>query len=315
MSVGRIRRRNVFERDGMAHENVEWINRIFDKRYFNYEGRIHEQVVRRAESPEATYQASGGEPSHEISGQEYRHKSQDYSTYRTPVTILHTGYDLPLDLRRKKAERNRKLLERELTELRKTEESCEEAGNAVSKIPYVLYQLGKSCYMANDYDGACDYFAQGLGYDLNPSLEYVIDMVETYGYAMINSGRAAQALSFESIYNEFGNCADFKFLMGLIYMNNERFDEAIAEFRAATKYRECRSVGVNSYAAFYNIGVIYECLGKKKEAFAYYRKCGRYESALKRIKAMNTRHDGSLSTGHAKRCDGLWGERDNVSHK
>jgi hypothetical protein len=278
MSAGRIRRRNVFRRDGIMHENIEWLNRIFDRRYFCYEGRIHEQVVRRGACDE-----------------------MDYRTYRTPVTILHTGYDLPVELRREKAERNRKLLERELSELREAEESCEVSGgsankaarNAASKLPYVLYQLGKSCYMAEDYDGACDYFAQGLEYDLNPALEYVIDMVETYGYAMINAGRGAEALSFESIYGEFGNCADFKFLMGLIYMNNEMFDKAISEFKAAAKYSECRSMGVNSYASFYNIGVICECLGRTKEAAEYYRKCGSYEPALKRMNAI--RHDPDSS--------------------
>ena len=62
------------------------------------------------------------------------------------------------------------------------------------QIPYLLYQLGKSYYMAEDYNEACFWFAHGLSYDLEPKLEYVIDMVETYGYALINSGRAGEAL-------------------------------------------------------------------------------------------------------------------------
>lgn len=53
---------------------------------------------------------------------------------------------------------------------------------------------------------------------MEPKLEYVIDMVETYGYAMLNSGKVQEALSYTSIYDVFGNSADFKFLMGLIYM-------------------------------------------------------------------------------------------------
>ena len=66
-AVGRIRRRNVFHRNGEEQENREWINRIFAKEYFHYEGRIHEQVtpLRGAES--------------------------GYRTYETPVVILHTG--------------------------------------------------------------------------------------------------------------------------------------------------------------------------------------------------------------------------------
>ncbi|TJX54288.1 glycosyltransferase family 2 protein, partial [Soehngenia saccharolytica] len=61
--VGRIFRRNVFERNGIQQENTEWINRIFSKELFHYEGCIHEQVT-----------AINGEA---------------YKTYQTPVVILH----------------------------------------------------------------------------------------------------------------------------------------------------------------------------------------------------------------------------------
>mgnify|MGYP001142446958 CR=1 FL=1 len=92
-AVGRIRRRNVFHRNGEEQENREWINRIFAKEYFHYEGRIHEQVtpLRGAES--------------------------GYRTYETPVVILHTGYDLPEQQKKEKAERNIRLLEQELKQL------------------------------------------------------------------------------------------------------------------------------------------------------------------------------------------------------
>lgn len=87
--VGRIQRRNVFRRNGEIKENREWINRIFSKQKFHYEGRIHEQVV-----------ALDG--------------SEDYETYQAPVTILHSGYDLPEEERKKKARRNIELLNQEL---------------------------------------------------------------------------------------------------------------------------------------------------------------------------------------------------------
>lgn len=277
-AVGRIQRRNTFSRKGQQQENREWINRIFAKDKFHYEGRIHEQVM-------------------SLDGSEY-------DMYQAPVVIEHTGYDLPEEARKEKAQRNIRLLEQELERLCIAAEESgagQDDARAVAElqgdvregtvempadggqISYILYQLGKSYYMAEDYVTACDYFSQGLSYDLNPRLEYVIDMVETYGYALINNGQAESALFFESIYQEFGDCADFKFLMGLIYMNNARFEEAVDEFLKATQYKECRSQGVNSYSAYYNIGVIYECLGNVDEARKYYEKCGGYEPAVKRL--------------------------------
>ncbi|MCI5873694.1 MAG: glycosyltransferase [Clostridiales bacterium] len=264
--VGRIKRRNIFSRDGIRKENQEWINRIFAKDSFCYEGRIHEQVVAK--------------------------DGTEYDTYRTPIVIGHTGYDLSEEERKKKTRRNIALLEQELARLLEengvscVREDLEKFGNEGKRgeqIPYILYQLGKSYYMAEDYVQACEYFSQGLSYDLNSKLEYVIDMVETYGYALINSGNAGEALFFENIYEEFGDGADFQFLMGLIYMNNARFDEAIEQFQKAATHKECRNQGVNSYAAYYNIGVICECLGKMDEARVYYKMCKDYEPARRRL--------------------------------
>lgn len=221
-AVGRIRRRNVFHRNGEEQENREWINRIFAKEYFHYEGRIHEQVM-------PLHGAESG-----------------YRTYETPVVILHTGYDLPEQQKKEKAKRNIRLLEQELKQLGWDE-------NAGAK------------------DGVAK--AETAGTDANAR----------------GSGQEQTALFFENIYDEFGKSADFQFLMGLIYMKNARFTEAVREFEKAAGHAECRAQGVNSYRADYNIGVIYECLGKKEEALAYYRKCGSYAPAEERIRELGRR--------------------------
>lgn len=263
--VGRIKIRNFLTRDGIKKVNEDWINRIFCKEKFCYEGCIHEQIVSK--------------------------EKEDYDTFEAPVVIGHTGYDLSKEERKQKANRNKELLEQELQILLQErnvasveeDASKSQSNDMENKIPYILYQLGKSYFMAEDYTQSCQYFARGLSYDLNPKLEYVIDMVETYGYALINSGQAQEALFFENIYEEFGKTADFQFLMGLIYMNNARFEDAVNEFLKATTHKECRNVGVNSFSAFYNVGVIYECLGQWDKAKEYYEKCDDYEPAQNRL--------------------------------
>lgn len=244
--VGRICRVNQIYQGNEIRESSEYINRLFDRRYFHFEGKIHEQVV-----------ALDG---------------RDYETYLTTIVMKHTGYLLSEEDRKNKAERNIRMLERSLTE--------------TGDDPYILYQLGKSYYLVRDYGNACEYFGRALSFDLDPRLEYVIDMVDCYGYALLNSGQAAQALSFEGIYREFGVRADFQFLMGLIYMNNELFDQAIAEFRKAASSPDSRVKGVNSYLAWYNMGVVQECLERTDEAVASYRRCGDYQPALQRLRVL-----------------------------
>jgi len=152
--------------------------------------------------------------------------------------------------------------------------------------PYLYYQLGR-CYTVLDQPAdAADAYGRGLALDVDPDLFYVKSMVESYGYSLLDLKEYETALSFENIYDTFANTADFLFLMGLIYMNNALFDKAIQEFKKATAYASSTVEGVNSFLAYYNIGVIYECLGQTKEALSYYRKCGDYTPARERSEVL-----------------------------
>lgn len=249
--IGRLLRINEFTRKGISYKYNERVNRLFSKKYYHYEGIIHEQVKPDIQVVDQT----------------------ENDTYLIPLTIRHSGYEGDLDTRRKKIDRNTNLLKIAL------EQHPED--------PYILYQLGKSYYMEEDYKNASEYFGRALYYDLDPCLEYVQDMVESYGYSLLNSGQYEAALQMLNIYEEFSHSADFIFMIALIYMNNGMFQQAIDEFLKATKKSECKMVGVNDYLALYNIGVIYECQGEKERAKRYYMKCGNYDLALERMKEIS----------------------------
>ena len=254
--VGRINRINILEKDGERQDNFEWINRIYNRRFFEYEGRIHEQLVR-------------------CSHEEPDEGKNDYEMVRSSVKIMHDGYMGTPEEKQKKADRNKKLLLEELDALEKNENDS----SIIDKKTYILYQLGKSCYMAGDPAEAVKFFDEALGYDLDPKLEYVIDMVETYGYALINSGQESKALGLEGVLDDFGMNADFCFMMGLVYMKNALFDKAVFCFNEALEKPQCRMQGVNSYLSHYNKGVIYECLGDLANASESYKKAGDYAKA------------------------------------
>lgn len=236
---------------------TEWIPRIFSRKIYRYEGRIHEQLVRieekRADSPKD-------------------------ERVQLKVVMDHDGYKLDKDSMLKKARRNADLLIAELDELKKIDDKAH--------IPYVLYQLGKSYYFAGEYAKASEYFGEALGYDLDEHLEYVIDMVSSYGYSLINSGQEEVALGLEGVFETFSHDADYLFVMGLIYMKNALFEKAIDAFLLATGRPAARIAGVNDQLAYYNIGVIYECLGKKSQAVEYYSKCEGYEPAKRQLESL-----------------------------
>lgn len=244
--VGRIHRKNYFVNDNKEMTSNEMIARFFPKSLYHYEGRIHEQVVYIDNTETAI------------------------PTYEAPIYIDHVGYTGDLESHKAKSLRNIHILLAELDE--KGED------------PYILYQLGKSYYYMQDYPSAISYFNKALELPLDLKLEYVNNMIVLFGYSLLNLKLFQDAMMLEGVYDDFSRNADFLFVMALIYMNNGRFNEAVQTFLQATTIPSCSVEGVNSSLAFYNVGVIYECLEDKAHALSYYKKAGNYSPALEGIK-------------------------------
>lgn len=258
--VGRVKRTNLLDADEVQ-EGDEWINRIFDKRIFHYVGRIHEQVERI--------------------------DMQEYTTFLTDTHMMHDGYFLNAEERERKTERNISMLKKEVDLFLSENEDVDllEAPAPIrTRASYLLYQLGKSYYLKQDYETAIEYFEMGMAFDVDNKQEFVIDMVETYGYAMLNAGQKQEAMRLLDSYDDFCGHADFCFLAGLIYMNNGYFDNAITEFEKAATFATSSINGVNSYLAYYNAGVICECRGEINKAKQYYLKAEGYIPADERRK-------------------------------
>lgn len=242
-AVGRIQRINVLFDATGERHLSERISRFLNRQLFHYEGIIHEQIVNRNGNP--------------------------HQTVPLKITVEHLGYTQEVISRTDKIARNLTLLEQALKE--------------APEDTYLLYQLGKSYYLAKNYVEAIQCFKKALSMPINFELEYIEDLVETYGYALINNGDYTESLELEKFERYYGGSADFLFLMGLIYMNNAKFLQAVGQFLRCTKNKPGKTAGIDSYLPYYNLGVIYECLGQKKEAVHYYKKCGNYPAALKRL--------------------------------
>lgn len=222
---------------------------------------VHEHIARFFHRKHTHYEGSIHEQLASIDG-------KPLTFIPIPLTFYHAGYST-MDLKKKKTARNIPLLEVELQEN--------------DRDPYILFQLGQSYFGLSDYERALPYFEEALTMDVNEQEEYVQTMIESYGYCLLYLGQYAKALELEGVYSFFSKQADFVFLMGLIYMNNALFDDAIAMFLEATTIPAYSVEGVNSYKAYYNIGVIHECMGNSREALCYYKKCGDYAPALERL--------------------------------
>ncbi len=241
--VGMITRLNPYPSDGELLLMHEQVARLYDRRLFTWRGRIHENIAPIRPDDDIRY-------------------------YELPLSFYHAGYEDGA-VRRDKAVRDLEMLQTQLAE--------------EGPDPYTYFQLGQCYKVLGDPAQAAEQYDRGLSMDIDPRLTYVQDMLEGYGYALLDQKLYEKALGLEAVYDLFSKRADFFFLMGLIYMNNARFDDAIREFTRATETSVYSVEGVNSYRARYNIGVIREVCGDTAEAIKMYRACGAYEPARKRL--------------------------------
>ncbi|WP_342758479.1 glycosyltransferase [Kineothrix sedimenti] len=188
-----------------------------------------------------------------------------------PIRFQHVGYNT-IEARAVKAARNIAMLQRAL--------------DVNSSDPYLYFQMGQSHFGIADYKKALPYFEKALSLDVDEREDFVQTLVESYGYSLLYLERYETALQLEGVYDIFSKRADFVFLMGLIYMNSIMFEKAIDAFLHAASIPNHAVEGVNSYKAFYNVGVIYECMSHIPEALKYYEKCGNYAPALHRISSL-----------------------------
>lgn len=243
-AIGQLYRDNIcYDKDKNILHSYDYVERLFNRNVYKYEGNIHEQVVR----------LDGGE----------------LLAFEMPLTVTHTGYAGTDDDLTLKAQRNISML---LAELHKT-----------PKDPYLYYQLGESYMLISDYENAYSYFDQGFYLEVDENLEYVQRMIISYGYSLLYTNRIEKALALENVYDSFNNIADFLFLMGNIYLKARLNDKALMEFLKATTCPKHFDEGTNSYRAFHNIGCIYEAYGQYEEARKYYLKAGDYALSRERL--------------------------------
>lgn len=245
--IGRIQRKNIMNDNELTKNYTDRINRLFNKNFFYYMGTIHEQLVLKENKP--------------------------FESEWVDITIEHIGYMREVLTRTNKLNRNIELL------------------NKAIKInpmdPYLYYQLAKSYYMFRNYKEAIICFDKAFNFELDYRLEYVTDLIETYGYALINNKQYNEGIKLEQYYDVYKHNSDFNFLLALIYMNNGFFSEAVNLFIQCTKFTYSKVEGVTSFLAYYNIGVIYEVLKIKDQAVKYYELCKEYEPALTRLSVIN----------------------------
>lgn len=189
-SVGNVKRLDYFETDtGLQCCDVV-IERLYDRRYYQFQGAIHEALFPIADIP--------------------------YTSYEAPVVIDHAGYLGNAEMLREKAERNLTLLKKEI----------EKNPND----PYPYFQAAQSYLLMRDRENACMYFQSAIERDPPPTADYTRMLVNNYGNCLLDLDRPEEAVPLLSYYEHYDDCKDYLCMIGLVYMMIGQPMRALPEF-------------------------------------------------------------------------------------
>ncbi|WP_027206647.1 glycosyltransferase family 2 protein [Butyrivibrio fibrisolvens] len=250
-ALGLIRFTNYMVADSEKGAYYDWIARIFDRRKFHFEGKIHEQLK-------------------PVSGE----KNQ-ISGYHAPVEVIHTGYISDSEVSEVKFRRNVKMLRDELK------------SNPDNK--YIHFQLAQELYNHEEYEEAGEHFKEVLDTAiLKPGVEFHRLSVIGVTDCLLHLGKHKEALESQKYVEMFGYTPDLHFLMGVVYYLNHDFMNAMQEFVIATNMDNPAKEGTNTYLPLYYIGIINEQFENYNDAKKFYEMCGDYEPAMERLKGIMT---------------------------
>jgi len=251
--IGRIKIVSKFEYEGETQEAQAFISRLFP-RNVHYTGKIHEQL------------------------------DTNLARVIVPIEVLHDGY-----YKTDKTERNITILEQELKNN--------------PKDAYYLYQLGKEYKKREDYKVAVNYFKSSYEQlQSNRNQNYIYSVIVEYLNTLIKIESYQEGLNLIVKENRFmSNHPDFYFNKGILMLNyystipnatlNDLLEIELAFLRClqigeSNHYESVKGTG--SFLAAYNLGLLYELLGKNKKAAYYYQQSAKdkYQLAIERLKRL-----------------------------
>lgn len=246
-AVGSVTRQNITGTPEHPGRTVDQTERFFNRKRYRYSGRIHEQVTPKFE--------------------------KTFEAFLLNTVIGHDGYLMTEAERTAKSHRNISLLEKEL---------ADDPDN-----PYIMYQLGKGYDIIDAYDKSCVCYEKALTHDLDPSLAYVHALIIAYGEALLETKQHIKALELGKYAEALSASADYAYLMGTIYLRNDRYEDALDYFEKATNFETANKVGVNTFLSYYEIGRILSMISEWQLARKYFEMCGNYAPAVHALNVLN----------------------------
>lgn len=246
-AVGCFLRRNLCPSGSSTTIYADRVERLFNRNYYHYECRIHEQLT--------------------------SNNHNDLEVYNIPFTVYHEGYMGTPEQLATKAKRNNDLLFMELAE--------------APDDPYLYFQIAQSFGLMNDIEKQYDYYVQAYQLHPDKACSYYPSMIVSLGHAMLSLQKYDEALQLlAEEYDFLSSYADFLCFGGNLYTNVGMLLEAIDIYKQALKTLHFSIEGMNSDIPHYNLGCIYEALGNEAMAIQEFSMASNHKEARFRLASL-----------------------------
>lgn len=233
--VGALRLQSLMYNDkGEITKVLEDVHRFYNRRYFHFVGRIHEQLLHK-----------------------YK-KGFVVSRFMLPIKVTHYGYAIQGEEMVKKQERNLKLIAKELEQDREN--------------PYLYFQSGQSYKAIDRYGPAIENFEKALSLKPETKLAYVETLICSLATMYALNGRLAEAGALMEQYEPVYQTAKYTYLYASVLFDRKEYVRALVHYIKATILPDVGKLGTDLVKCYNFIIRIYKEFGDEDSAKMYYDK-------------------------------------------
>jgi len=233
--VGALRLQSLMYNDkGGMTKVLDDIHRFYNRRYFHFVGRIHEQLFHK-----------------------YK-KGFVVSRFILPIKATHYGYAIQGEEMVKKQERNLKLIAKELEQDKEN--------------PYLYFQSGQSYKAIDQYDLAIENFEKALSLKPGTNMVYVETLICSLATMYALNGRMAEAAVLMEQYEPVYQTAKFTYLYASVLFDSKEYVRALVHYIKATILPDVGKLGTDLVKCYNYIIRIYKEFGDEDSAKMYYDK-------------------------------------------
>lgn len=241
-AVGVVEMMNVYQRNEKEDIRVDEVPRLFNKNYYEYKFRIHEQITpKKAESYDEIV----------------------LETFKLPITVKHYGYDIPREEMLKKQERNLELLKQSVGENKGMDD-------------YIYFQVGQSYKMLGQYGHAIQAYDMCLEVNRNPEKKFLPLCLEAYTDCLMRIGNVNDAYRLLDMNREYLNTTKLKYLFGKAADISQNKETAIKYLTDVTDALDFDKLEDDAFDAFARIFALYKEMGETEKLEEYKKKLVQY---------------------------------------